>query len=287
MRFFSHTLVTCAMCALLLPASRASGKDLSVYPNASWVEESFNDGDSFVADIGGTTIVVRLYYVDCPEKYANSETQARRVREQSRYFGLDQTAEVFAFGRDAHMFTKKLLAKPFTLPTAFARGGGSSTRHRYLGFVTTSKGEDLAGLLVRNGLARARGTGRPTPDGVSQVEQWEQLRDLESSAMLDRHGIWAKCNAVQLPHKRSAQREEDRALRAVVQNARPGPIDPIDVNQASRDMLTQLPGIGPVLAEKIIEGRPYNDLGELTRIRGIGEKTLQRIEHALTLGTSQ
>jgi DNA uptake protein ComE-like DNA-binding protein len=284
MRSILHKFIAVAVCAMLFSVADAYGKELNAYANAHWVGDSHNDGDSFVADIGGTSIVVRLYYADCAEKYASSETQARRVREQARYFGIKQTADIFAFGCDAYAFTKKLLAEPFTVHTAFARGGGSNMRYRYLGFVTTAGGEDLARLLVGNGLARARGTGRPSPDGITQAENWEQLRDLESSAMLDRRGIWAKSSAVQLPKGRSEQREEDRVLRAVVKNAVPNPIGAVDVNHANRDALIQLPGVGPVLANKIIEGRPYKSLQELTRIHGIGEKTLQRLEQTLTLG---
>lgn len=53
---------------------------------------------------------------------------------------------------------------------------------------------------------------------------------------------------------------------------------PIDVNTATREDLRSLPGIGPRLAERIVAGRPYGDVSELTRVRGIGPKTLRRIQ---------
>lgn len=52
---------------------------------------------------------------------------------------------------------------------------------------------------------------------------------------------------------------------------------PINVNYASEEALEGLPGIGPVLAERIIDGRPYVDIYELERIKGIGDKTMVKL----------
>jgi len=52
----------------------------------------------------------------------------------------------------------------------------------------------------------------------------------------------------------------------------------IDLNRASREALESLPGIGKVLSARIIEGRPYNDLYALDRVKGIGPKTIQALE---------
>ena len=52
----------------------------------------------------------------------------------------------------------------------------------------------------------------------------------------------------------------------------------IDLNSASQEALESLPGIGKVLAARIIEGRPYDDLWALNRVKGIGPKTIQGLE---------
>jgi competence protein ComEA len=42
--------------------------------------------------------------------------------------------------------------------------------------------------------------------------------------------------------------------------------------------LEALPGIGPVIARRIIEGRPYRSVEELERVKGIGKKRLEKIQ---------
>lgn len=55
----------------------------------------------------------------------------------------------------------------------------------------------------------------------------------------------------------------------------------IDVNAAPAESLTMLPGIGPVLAERIVADReangPFRSLDELDRVRGIGPRTIEKL----------
>ncbi|MFT5358651.1 MAG: competence protein ComEA [Polyangiales bacterium] len=53
----------------------------------------------------------------------------------------------------------------------------------------------------------------------------------------------------------------------------------IDVNHASAGELELLPRIGPALAQRIIEGRPYEDPGELQNVPGIGPRTYERLQN--------
>jgi len=58
----------------------------------------------------------------------------------------------------------------------------------------------------------------------------------------------------------------------------PSDFTPIDINRADREALLALPGIGPVLAERIIAYReahgPFKSVDELTAISGIGERNI-------------
>ena len=56
----------------------------------------------------------------------------------------------------------------------------------------------------------------------------------------------------------------------------------VSLNHASEAELATLPGIGPARARAIVEDRSrngnYRTLEELSRVRGIGEVTLRRLE---------
>lgn len=55
----------------------------------------------------------------------------------------------------------------------------------------------------------------------------------------------------------------------------------VDINHADREELEKLPGIGPVLAERIVEYRTsygdFSDIEEIMEVNGIGEKTFAKI----------
>jgi len=54
----------------------------------------------------------------------------------------------------------------------------------------------------------------------------------------------------------------------------------LNLNQATFDQLTLLPGIGPARAQRIVEHRarhPFKRIEELTHVRGLGRKTFARL----------
>lgn len=52
----------------------------------------------------------------------------------------------------------------------------------------------------------------------------------------------------------------------------------IDINTATLSQLDELTGIGPVYAQRIIDGRPYSSVDDLDRVKGIGPATLKKIK---------
>lgn len=63
---------------------------------------------------------------------------------------------------------------------------------------------------------------------------------------------------------------------------------PIDINRASAAELQAIPGIGPVIAQRIVayrgESGPFRQTDELMRVPGVGEKTFARIAPLVTVG---
>jgi competence protein ComEA len=63
----------------------------------------------------------------------------------------------------------------------------------------------------------------------------------------------------------------------VPSRASPAGAPRVSVNSAPAGLLETLPGVGPVMALRIVNGRPYSRLDDLLRVAGIGEKTLERL----------
>lgn len=63
---------------------------------------------------------------------------------------------------------------------------------------------------------------------------------------------------------------------------------PVNINTADTDTLTALPGIGQVLAERIVAYRRQNGsfraIEEITNVEGIGEKKAEAILELITVG---
>lgn len=68
------------------------------------------------------------------------------------------------------------------------------------------------------------------------------------------------------------------------------PLKPININSASSEELQQVPGIGPVTAEKILQMRKsygaFKSVDDLLSIRGIGKKRLEKMRKYLTVSKS-
>jgi competence protein ComEA len=72
-----------------------------------------------------------------------------------------------------------------------------------------------------------------------------------------------------------------RASGTETPRAQSAPSAPVDLNKASQDELTALPGIGPEMARRIVEFReqngPFKRVEDLLKVKGIGEKSFQKL----------
>ncbi len=64
-------------------------------------------------------------------------------------------------------------------------------------------------------------------------------------------------------------------------------IETIHLNQATAEQLQLLPGVGPVLSERIVgyrtEHGPFSSVDQLTSVKGVGEAKLAKFKKQLTV----
>ncbi len=66
-----------------------------------------------------------------------------------------------------------------------------------------------------------------------------------------------------------------------------GAKEAVDLNAATAAQLQTLPGIGPKMAQRILDARaqrPFKSVDDLRRVSGIGAKTLERLRPLVTVG---
>ena len=74
---------------------------------------------------------------------------------------------------------------------------------------------------------------------------------------------------------------------SAVAAGKPAPTGKVNINTASAEQLEALPGIGPKLAERIVEYRQktghFKSAEELMNVRGIGEKMFLKLKPLVTV----
>ena len=83
--------------------------------------------------------------------------------------------------------------------------------------------------------------------------------------------------------------EEADEEEEVTEETDPGVVFPLNINTATIPELDELPGIGPVLAQRIVDYRTtygkYKAVEELLKVNGIGDAKLMEIIDLITVET--
>ncbi|PYI98456.1 MAG: hypothetical protein DME98_04275 [Verrucomicrobia bacterium] len=293
LRFARTALVSVAVLwtAAVDVGARDGSKDWIVLNNCRLIANPANDGDSFHVSAGEREYVFRLYMVDAPE---TDEMTPARLPEQAKYFSIT-VPQAIEVGQAAKEFTRQKLSEPFTVTTRMANAMGRSSGERFYAFVQTKDG-DLGEQLVANGLARIHGTTATPPRASSSAAEREKLAQLEEEAKRRKIGGWGMSegrpsvpSATSPPspiasHSISVTPTSSSSTAAVspvetkTSHAKEKtPLGKIDVNTATEKELTTVPGIGHVMAARIIAARPFRSADDLKRVSGIGDKKYTQI----------
>jgi DNA uptake protein ComE-like DNA-binding protein len=256
--------------AALVPSNvRGKEKDWITLDNCQLISNKANDGDSFHVRANDTEYLIRLYFVDAPE---TASVGPARLIEQAEYFGVS-VPQVIEIGLDAKKFVDAKLSEPFTVVTRLAGGLGRSKVQRIYGFVRTKEG-DLGEQLIANGLARIHGTTAAPPSDANSAAERQKLEELESEAKRRKVGGWGISGQVPTVASRTPQPSGSTALPHAKETPTFGNID---INTATEKELTTVPGIGHVMAARIIAARPFRSADDLRRVSGIGDKKYAQI----------
>ena len=81
------------------------------------------------------------------------------------------------------------------------------------------------------------------------------------------------------------------AADTVDATATPAATESVDLNSATTEQLTTIPGIGEAMAQRIIDWReehgPFRRVEDLMKVKGIGERSLEKIRPHVSVGKSK
>ena len=291
-------VILCAAAPVDLDAR--DSKDWIVLQNCRLIQNPANDGDSFHASAGAREYIFRLYMVDAPETDAMNPA---RLVEQAKYFAIT-VPQAIETGSTAKEFTRTKLSEPFTVFTRMSDAMGHSRLERFYAFVQTKEG-DLGEQLVRNGLARNYGFKAVPPGFKNSRLEVEKLQQFEDDARRENIGGWGvnvgRLNvhaqkpdsfSVFVAGKTSPAHAFPKTFQrtsassplsvptgtAVSNEAKKShakeniELGTIDINTATEKELRMIPGVGPVMAARIIAARPFRSADDLKKVTGIGDK---------------
>jgi competence ComEA-like helix-hairpin-helix protein len=161
-----------------------------------------------------------------------------------------------------------------------------------VGFYTRHQVVLLLVLLATVGLGMAVQHWRRTnPEIVERIEQLDREPARGSSSVA---GPAAGRATRTRPAEADAERRRgERPSRVAAPRSAPVPPEkfdandvsaipaaPLDINLATAEELTRLPGVGAVLAARIVEARetePFSSVEDLRRVRGVGRAKFERL----------
>jgi competence protein ComEA len=140
-------------------------------------------------------------------------------------------------------------------------------------------------------LSKAIIAGRPYKS-VDDLKKVKGISDSKLKAIKDKVTVGAaaaKPAAAGVPAvpaaaaQKAATAQKDVSEKASKTASKLAPGQRVNINTASKEELDALPGIGPAKAQAIIDGRPYNTIEDIMKVKGIKEGIFNKIKDNITV----
>ncbi len=134
--------------------------------------------------------------------------------------------------------------------------------------------ESLPG--VGNATAKAIIAGRPYKS-IDDLKRVKGLSDKKIQALKDKVSVGEAAASTTTASEKSVSKKSSKATKKLTMGQH------ININSASKEDLQSLPGIGPSKAEAIIKGRPYDKPEDIMKVKGIKQKTFDKLKSYITV----
>ena len=238
------------------------------------VQAAFPTDTARKISLGSVTLTV---FPQPPEDQGDENDNSIGIRVQYGSFSMLLTGDSEARERAFWETNAPDLIRDSTVLKLPHHGSKNGTDARWLSLVRPQ--------LAVASLGRSNEFGHPHPETMAllarhQIPLLRTDRDGTVTVVSDGKtwGVVSRQPPVRGPPDRDARVAQVKAKRGggTKDTARL-----IDINSASQKELEALPGVGPVIARRIVEGRPYQTVDDLRRVKGIGEKRMEQVRSYL------